>query len=168
MAITKDKKRAIVAKVGAALREAGSVAFARFAKLSVKDATQLRRELAKEGVSFYVVKKSLLARALAARKYAGAAPALEGAIALVWTSPAPGAGDITAPARGVYEWGKKLKGALTLAGGVVENAFLDAAGITAIAAIPPLPVLRGMFVNLINSPRHRLVLALDHIAKSKT
>ena len=74
---------------------------------------------------------------------------------------------VTAPASGVYEFGKKLKGALSLIGGVFENAFLDAQGMTAIASIPPLPVLRGMFVNVINSPIQGLVVALDKIREKK-
>jgi ribosomal protein L10 len=90
-------------------------------------------------------------------------PELPGEIAVAWTA----ADDVTAPTRGVYAFGKKLKGVLTLLGGVFENAFIDAAGATTIATIPPLPVLRGMFVNVINSPIQGLVVALDKIAQKK-
>jgi ribosomal protein L10 len=38
---------------------------------------------------------------------------------------------------------------------------------TAIAAIPPLPILLGMFINVINSPIQGLVLALGEISKQK-
>jgi hypothetical protein len=34
-----------------------------------------------------------------------------------------------------------------------------------IATIPPLQTLRGMFVNIINSPIQRFAVALDQIAK---
>jgi hypothetical protein len=34
-----------------------------------------------------------------------------------------------------------------------------------IAAIPPLNVLHGMFVNIINSPIQGFVMALDQISK---
>jgi ribosomal protein L10 len=37
----------------------------------------------------------------------------------------------------------------------------------AIALIPSVPVLRGMFVNVINSPIQGLVIALDKIAEKK-
>jgi ribosomal protein L10 len=67
----------------------------------------------------------------------------------------------------VYEFGKKLKGALTLLGGVFEGAFISAEKAIAIATIPPMPVLRGMFVNVINSPIQGLVMALDQISKKK-
>ena len=37
-----------------------------------------------------------------------------------------------------------------------------------IASIPPLQVLRGMFVNVINSPIQGFVIALDAIASKKS
>jgi hypothetical protein len=37
----------------------------------------------------------------------------------------------------------------------------------AIATIPPVPVLRGMFVNVINSPIQRMAIALGQIAAKK-
>ena len=163
MAITKDKKREILAKVTDALAEATSVAFVGFTKLTVADASALRATLKEKGVRYFVAKKTLLRRALSARGYQGGLPELPGEVAIAWTSD-----DATAPARGVYEFGKKLKGALTLLGGVFEDSYLDQSGITAIATIPPVPVLRGMFVNVINSPIQGLVIALDKIAGQKS
>ncbi|HET9641736.1 MAG TPA: 50S ribosomal protein L10 [Candidatus Paceibacterota bacterium] len=162
MAITKDKKRDIIAKLDAAFAEAKSIAFVGFTKLSVADSSKLRKELKEKGVSYYVAKKTLVKRALSVRGYEGSLPELGGEIAVAWTT-----GDETAPARGVHEFGKKLKGALTLLGGVFENAYLTQEGIKAIATIPPMIVLRGMFVNVVNSPIQGLVIALDKIREKK-
>jgi len=163
MAISKDKKRAIVAKLERAFKEASSIAFVGFNKLTVKDASKLRQELSQKGVKYFVAKKTLLRLALKERGYAGQAPDLPGEVAVAWTSDE----NITAPASGVYEFGRKLKGALVLLGGVFEGAFADAQKMIGIATIPPLPVLRGMFVNVINSPIQGLVMALDQISKKK-
>jgi len=163
MAISKDKKRAIVAKLADAFKEATSVAFVSFTKLTVKDASQMRKALKDAGVSYYVAKKTLIRKALEKSGYAGETPELPGEVAVAWTTE-----DVTAPSRGVYEFGKKLKGALTLVGGVFEGAFADAKKIEAIATIPPLPILRGMFVNVVNSPIQGLVIALDKIREKKT
>lgn len=163
MAISKDKKREIIAKLGDALKEASSVVFVGFSKLTVKDASKMRKELSQAGVRYFVAKKTLLRLALKQQGYEGQAPELPGEVAIAWT-----VDDVTAPARGVYEFGKKLKGALALLGGVFEGAFLDAQKIVAIATIPPMSVLRGMFVNVINSPIQGLVMALDQISKKKT
>lgn len=162
MAITKDKKRAIVARLADAFKEASAIVFVGFSKLTVADASRMRKQLSQVGVRYFVAKKTLLRLALTQRGYEGEVPDLPGEVAIAWTTD-----DVTAPARGVYEYGRKLKGALALLGGVFEGAFLDAQKMTAIATIPPLPVLRGMFVNVINSPIQGLVIALDHISKRK-
>jgi len=162
MAISKDKKRAIVAKLMGAFKEASSIMFVGFSKLTVKDASRMRRELANAGVRYYVAKKTLIRLALKEQGYEGEVPDLPGEIAIAWTQ-----GDTTAPARGVHEFGKKLKGAIALLGGVFEGAFADAKKIIAIATIPPMPILRGMFVNIINSPIQGLVIALDQISKKQ-
>ncbi len=164
MAISKDKKRDIVAKLAGAFKEASSIVFVGFSKLTVKDASRLRTELSQAGVRYYVAKKTLLRLVLEQQGYEGQAPELPGEVAVAWTV----AGiDITAPARSVHEFGKKLKGAITLLGGVFEGVFADAQKMISIATIPPMPVLRGMFVNIINSPIQGLVIALDNISKKK-
>ena len=162
MAISKDKKRAIVAKLADAFKEASSVVFVGFTKLTVADASKMRAELSQAGVRYFVAKKTLIKRALAERGYQGAVPDLPGEVALAWTT-----GEVTAPARGVYAYSKKLKGVLALLGGVFKGAFADAEKMIAIATIPPMPVLRGMFVNVINSPIQGLVVALDKIREKK-
>ncbi len=163
MAITKDKKRAISAKLDEAFGEAKAAAFVGFNKLSVADTSAMRRDLKKAGVRYFVAKKTLLRRALANRGYEGAVPELPGELALVWSAEE----DSTLPARSVHEFATKFKGALSLLGGIFEGAFADRERITAVATIPPVPVLRGMFVNVINSPIQGLVTALDKIREQK-
>lgn len=162
MAITKEKKSDILAKVEAALKDAVSVVFVNFKGLSVADTGAMRKALKKEGVGYYVAKKTLVKRALQGAGYEGTMPEMEGELALAWSNT-----DATAAARGIWEAGKTHKDMLFIRGGVFENRYLDAAGMTAIATIPPVPVLRGMFVNVINSPIQGLVIALDQIRAAK-
>jgi large subunit ribosomal protein L10 len=163
MAISKDKKRAIIAKLTDAFKEASSIVFVGFSKLTVKDASRLRKDLEQAGVRYFVAKKTLIRRALSEQGYTGEVPDLPGEVAVAWTKGT----EVTAPARGVHEHGKKLKGAIALLGGVFEGMFADATKMIAIATIPPMPVLRGMFVNIINSPIQGFVMALDQISKKK-
>jgi large subunit ribosomal protein L10 len=165
MAITKEKKSDIVAKLTDAFTEAASVAFVGFTKLTVSDATKLREALRSAGVKFFVAKKTLIKKALETQNYNGSVPELPGEVAVAWTSK-----DVTAPSRGVYDFAKKskLEQALKLLGGVFEGAFIGAPETLSIATIPPVPVLRGMFVNVINSPIQGLVIALDKIRETKT
>src|SRR5690606_9763283 len=112
-------------------------------------------------VSYTVAKKTLTKRALEAEKFEGSLPELPGEFALAWGD------DAVAPARGVYEFQKKFPDSLNITGGVFEDRFMSASEMTEIAQIPSLDVLRGKFVNIINSPIQRVAVALNEIAKIK-
>jgi large subunit ribosomal protein L10 len=162
MAITKAKKQDIVAKVADSLKDAVSVVFVNFKGLTVADTSAMRKSLKQEGIGYYVAKKTLIKRVLSENGYEGEMPDMAGELALAWSND-----DATAAARGIYEAGKKHKDALSIRGGIFENRYLDAMGMTAIATIPPVPVLRGMFLNVINSPIQGFVIALDQIREKK-
>ena len=161
MARTKTQKKEIIEKLGTLMGGAKSLVFVNFHGLKVSDATKMRRALKNDGVGYFVAKKSLTEKALEGKKYAGTMPALVGEFGLAYSE------DLVAPARGIYEFQKKLKDQVNIVGGVFDGTYMDKAGMIAIASIPPLPVLRGMFVNVINSPIQGFVMALDQIAKKK-
>ena len=160
MAITKTQKEEILKDLESVLAENDSVAFVNFNGLGVADTTTLRNELRAEGVGYRVIKKTLVRRALDGAQVEGDVPELEGELALAW-------GTETAPARGIHDFAKKHEGKLQLVGGIFEGKFLDKEGITEIASIPGIDVLRGMFVNVINSPIQGLAVALGQIAEQK-
>jgi large subunit ribosomal protein L10 len=122
----------------------------------------MRKGLKSEGVGYLVAKKTLVKRVLTENGYQGDMPDMAGELAIAWSKD-----DATAAARGIYEAGKKHKDALAIRGGIFEGRYLDAQGMVAIATIPPVPVLRGMFVNVINSPIQGLVIALDKVREMK-
>ena len=161
MAITKKQKVDIIAKATDALKDAVSVVFVGFNKVTAKDTYTLRKELREEGISYFVAKKTLLKRALAEKGYEGTLPELPGEVAMAWTT-----NDPTAPARSISTFAKKHEG-LSILGGVFEGMFADASKMQAIGNLPSVPVLRGMFVNVINSPIQGLVIALDQIRQKK-
>jgi large subunit ribosomal protein L10 len=171
MAISKDTKSGIIAKLSDAFKEASSIVFVGFTKLTVAESSKMRKQLSQAGVRYFVAKKTLIRLVLNQQGYEGEVPELPGEIAIAWTKEPPvgdaAAADVTAPARGVYEYSKskKLKDMLAILGGVFNGAFVDAKGMTEIAMIPPMQTLRGMFVNVINSPIQGFVMALDQISK---
>ena len=162
MAITKDKKAEIVAKVEDIAKSAKTLVFANFKGMSVAQQTEIRKALRTAGVGYTVAKKSLIKRGLEAGKYEGEMPALDGEIALAYGE------DELAPARELLVFVKKFGDTLAFAGGMFGGAFVDKAGITAIAAIPGLDTLRAMFAQVINSPRQRFAVVLSEVAKTKT
>ena len=161
MARTKIQKKEIIEKLGKLMGDAKSIVFVNFHGLKVSDATTMRRAMKKDGVGYFVAKKSLTERALTEKKYSGTMPALVGESGIAYSTV------LIAPARNVYEFQKKFKDQVSITGGVFDGAYMDKAGMIAIASIPPLDTLRGMFVNVINSPIQGFVMALDQIAKKQ-
>lgn len=162
MARTKTQKKEIVEKLTTIMNGAKTLVFVNIHGLKVADATALRRALTAEKVGFFVAKKTLTSIALASKKYEGTAPALNGELGISYGV------DLIAPARGIYEFQKKSKDTINILGGVFENRYMTRDEMTAIASTPPLNVLHGMFVNIINSPIQGLVVALDQMSKKQS
>lgn len=160
MALTKDKKKEILEKLSTITGNESAV-FVNFNKLAVDDATKMRQKLREEGVGYFVARKTLIGRAFGEAKITGDMPVLDGEAAIAYSD------DLTAPAREIYAFHKEFDGAVSIMGGVFEGRFMDKTEMEEIATIPATPVLRGMFVNVINSPIQGLVIALSAIAEKK-
>ena len=161
MAITKEKKQTILAKLDEVKSNSDSIVFVNFNGMSVADSTAMRNTMREEGVSYFVAKKTLIKRAFDGA-FEGDMPELEGEIALAYST------DAIAPAQNVKAFATKFKDNIGIAGGVFQGVYKSKEEMTDIASIPPLPVLRGMFVNVINSPIQGLVLGLNAIADKKS
>ena len=161
MPITLDKKKELVVSLEKALKGANSVVFVKFDKLKVADVNSLRRALQGQEVGYQVAKKTLLKRALSTHGITGDLPEIEGQVAIAYGT------DLLSPAREVFEFQKKHKENISIVGGVFEGKYMSASEMMSIATIPPLQTLRGMFVNLINSPIQRFAVVLDQIALTK-
>ncbi len=161
MALTKQKKEEVFAKVQGALDDATSVVFVHTKGLSVVDAQVMRSKLREEGVSYYVAKKTLIKRALEEKNYTGEQPLFEGELALAWGN------DLIIPAREVQGFVMSTKNKVTILGGIFEDKYMNAQEMTEIATIPSRETLYAQFVNLINSPIQGFVMSLDQIAKKK-
>lgn len=166
MAITKQKKHDIVTATTASLKDALSAVFVSFKGLTVAEVNELRASLKAEGVQYNVVKKTLLKRSLDAVGVSGDMPDMPGEVAVAFMAKGKGE-DVTAPARGLQSFIKKFKGKLAFLGGVIEGAYLSQSATVSVATIPPVPVLRGMFANIINSPIQRFAIAMAEVAKTK-
>lgn len=162
MAITRQKKEEILGKVEGIVKGAKTIVFANFKGLTVAQATELRRALRAQGVGYTIAKKTLIKRALTSAKFAGVLPELPGELALAYGE------DELAPARELAVFVKKFPEQLAFAGGVFGGNYVGTAEMKSIAAIPPLQTLRGMFVNIINSPIQRMAVVLGEVAKKKS
>jgi large subunit ribosomal protein L10 len=163
MAITKQKKVELIASMKERLASAKSIVFVNFKALSALETKMLRRKLSADKVGYFVTKKTLVKRVLGDLKAEGDMPELPGELAIAYGD------DLLAPARETYAFQKtpRDKGSISIVGGIFDGVFKTQAEMMSIATIPSLQVLRGQFVNLINSPIQRLAIVLDEIRKSK-
>jgi len=161
MAKTKQQKEEIFDRLKEAAKDAGSVVFVGFHGLPVADTGAMREELREKGVSYFVAKKTLIRKAFGEAGFSGELPELPGEVAVAWGE------DAVVPASSIHSFAKKHKDSITILGGVFEGRFQNQSEMSEIATIPPLEVLYGQFVGLLNSPLSKFVVALNEVAKTK-
>jgi len=161
MAITRQKKEEVVAKLGSAIAKAKTLVFANFKGMTVAEQNEMRKALRAQSIGYTVAKKSLMRRALGSANYAGEVPVLDGEVGLAYGE------DELAPARELAVFVKKFPEHFKFAGGVFGGKFVTKDEITSIAAIPGMETLRAQFVQLINSPLQRFAVVLHAKAEKQ-
>ncbi len=168
----KTEKAAVISEVEDKLREAKTTVLADYRGLTVKEISQLRRELSAEGVDFKVYKNTLVKRAVDNSKIDDLGEHLVGPTAVAFSYEDP-----IAPIKLLAKFAK-TNNALALKCGLMEGNFLDAAGIKAVAALPSREALLGSLVgtlqapisglaNVLSAPYRGLAVALNQIAEGK-
>lgn len=158
MAITRDKKQALVAEMSDALATAKAVAFARYAGLSVADLQELRKNARENGVSIRVVKNRLVRVSMSGNDTFKETDtsALEGQLLYAFSSE-----DEVAPSKVLHDFAKTHP-ALELAGGFSgEGLAQSAADVTALAGLPSKSQLIAEVVAQLLSPVHDTTNALS-------
>lgn len=162
MALTKDRKKEMIKELEGVVTDAGSVVFVHTKGLPVNETNDMRSALSENGAGYKVVKKTLLNLVLDNAKLEGEKPTLDGEIAIAYGE------DLTAPAREVYAFQKKYKEGVSIVGGIFDHVFKTQDEMVEIAQIPGIRELRGMFVNVINSPIQGFASVLHQIAEAKS
>lgn len=161
MALSKDKKGEILNKLKKVIKDSTSIVFVNFHGLPVSESSGIRKNLRSKGVGYTVAKKTLTKKALAEGGISGTMPEMPGELGLIYGT------DLIEPARGIYEFQKKLDKKIQIVGGVFEGKFMNQSEMVSVAQIPGLQTLHAQFVNLINSPIQGFVMALNAIAEKK-
>jgi large subunit ribosomal protein L10 len=158
MAISRDKKTALVAEMTELLANAKMTVFAQYQGLSVREVQQLRRAAAEAGVTIKVVKNRLVRVSMASSdtyKETDTAP-LTGQLLY-----AISADDEVAPA-GVLNTFAKTNPALQFVGGFsAEGKLLSAEDVKALAGLPSKNQLIAEVVAQLLSPVHDVTNALS-------
>jgi len=161
MAKTKQQKSVQLEMLQAAAKDSQSVVFVKFDRLPVGEETKLRSSLVHEGISYKVVKKTLLQKAFSESSIAGELPELEGMVAIAYGD------DLVAPAREVYAFQKEHNEQLQIVGGVFEGKYMNQEEMMDIATIPETPVLYAQLLAMLNAPIQGFTSVLHQYAEKK-
>lgn len=153
---TRVQKESELTNLVAKLREMKAVVFASYAGLSVKDTTDLRRQLRDQQVDLLVAKKTLFRRAL---KDADLDPAIvdhiSGAVSMAF-----GYTDEVLPAKLLKKFSTDHK-AVELVGGIVQGQYIAGPAVMALAKLPSREELIAKTVWTIKAPLTGLVQVLN-------
>lgn len=114
--------------------------------INVADDTALRRELRENGVDYFVVKNTLLSRAVAGTELEGMQSVLEGTTALALSKD-----DYAAPARILSKFADKSE-TFKIKAGFLDGALAELETINAIAKLPSREVLLATVVGAFQAP----------------
>lgn len=156
-----EQKRPVVEEISAAIEGAQSAVLVDYRGLTVEEDTRLRKELREAGVTYKVYKNTMMNFAFKGTDFEALAPYLEGPNAIAISKD-----DATAPARIINKFIKTAP-ALEMKAGIVEGAFYDQKGITAIASVPSREELLSKFLGSIQSPITNFARVLNQIAESQ-
>lgn len=144
---TKQQKKDLVKEVTKKVKESKSLIFANYKGVTVKDLTLIRRELAKSGSSWQVLKKTLLNIALKDSGIEVNVRELEGQVGVAFSQ------DEVSAAKVLSDFKKANKEvSLSIEGGSLGSKSLTAKEIIALAKLPSKKELHGILVGTLQSP----------------
>jgi large subunit ribosomal protein L10 len=150
-----DEKKLLVGEIKDKLGRAQSVIMADYRGMKVKEMTELRSALRKEGVEMKVVKNTLVKIAADENGVEGLDEYLVGSN--IWAFSME---DAVAAAK-VMKTFAKTHPSLVLKGGILDNKAFDAARVADLADLPPREVLLAQVAGLLQGPIVGLVNVLQ-------
>jgi len=173
MPLTKEQKKKILVNLKEKVAKQKITIFADFTGLKVKDLSDLRKKLKKNGSELKVAKKTLLGLVLKDVGFEIPLKKLKGEIAAIF-----GYENEISPAKTVYQFTAENAN-LKILGGIIKNQkyeFLDTERIIEIAKLPTKEELLARLVGSISAPISNFVNVLEAnikgliqvLAKAKT
>ena len=142
-----DAKRQAVTELAELLRSSSAIAVADYRGLKVAEMQSVRRTLRDNGVQLTVAKNRLLKIAADEADRAELKPMLDGPTALATID-----GDEAAMAKAVAEAFRPYSRVVTVRGGMLGNAAIDAAQLQKLATLPSRDVLLGKIAGGMAAP----------------
>lgn len=159
MALSRERKRELVAQTTQFLRDSQAVFITTYTGLTVAEIEELRRSLREAGAKFMVFKNTLARIAFREAEYPVPEEALRGSTALVFAFQDP-----AAAAKAVVDFAKDHE-EVQIKAGFLDREMISPEQVKQLASLPPLPVLRAQLLGTIMAPATRLARVLREPAR---
>ena len=156
-----EAKKGVVADIRQKFEKAQSAVLVDYRGLNVAEDTELRNQLRKAGVEYAVLKNTMINLAVKDMGIDDIKAHLEGPTAVAF-----GYEDAVAPAKVLSEFIKKSK-KMSIKCGVCDGAFIDEAGVQALANTPSREVLIARIMGSMMSSVSKFVYAVEAIRKKQ-
>jgi len=157
--VIKQDKQRIVEELHAAWSESTAGVVTHYRGLTVSQMGDLRRALHNADVSLQVVKNTLARRAAEGTGFKAAEELFTGPVAIAFGK------DPVAMAKAISDFAKK-NDKLLVQGGVLDGKLVDAAGVKALADLPPREVLLAKMLGSMQAPISGFVRTLAEVPAS--
>lgn len=145
-ALVLEKKQQQVAELKEKISASVTGVIVDYKGITVADDTALRKELRENGVEYFVVKNTILSRAVEGTELEGIKSVLEGTTAIALSKE-----DYTAAARILCKFADDHEN-FKVKSGFLDGKVADVATITAIAKLPSKEVLLATVCNVLQAP----------------
>lgn len=159
MAITKERKNHLIQQYGEWMKESPLQVVLTYAGLTVKDVDLLRSKLREVGGEFHIVKNTLVKLAFQQAGMPLPEKLFEETSAVAFAFE-----DAQALAKTLTEFTKSSE-FLKVKGGYLDKKPITSDNVTALADLPPLPVMRAQLLGVLLAPASKLVRTLAEPAR---
>jgi large subunit ribosomal protein L10 len=153
---TLQAKQSVVADIASKLKKCQSAVLIDYRGLTVEEVTNLRNIFRAQNVEYQVLKNTMISLAADSVGIKGLEPFLSGPTAVAF-----GVNDAVVPAKIITEFIKNTK-KTEIKGGIVSGKVVNAAGVQALAELPPKEVLVAKMLGSMNAPITKLVGVLSN------
>ena len=159
MAVSKEKKQETLTNYAEWLKKSQAVILVEYTGAKMKDLDTMRTKIRESGGEFHVLKNTLARRA-----FEDNGMTLPKDLLVKSTAVSFAFSDAASTAKALTEV-MKGKDFIKVKGGFMSGQALNAAQVTALADMPPLPVVRAQLLGVLQAPAGKLVRTIAEPAR---
>jgi large subunit ribosomal protein L10 len=154
LAISKERKNEWIDRYVDWLGRSQALILTDYCGHSTKSLYQLRSRVREAQGEFHVVKNTLIVRALRQVDMLVPEPLLDGPTAVIFCF-----GELPTIAKPVVQFAEEVK-TFTIKGALLGSEIIDAAGVKALSALPPRPIVMAQLLGVIQAPASQVTGAV--------